>query len=398
MISGLRMLGLPQMVLVGIVLLVMLIPTAAGANDTEASVAAGGLVFRKSHSIEMRSEELFVSMDRIVVKYVFYNHSANDVSTLIAFPLPPSSFSNDDVPLAGEVSGFKTLVDGKLIEHRSKWRASIGNDDVADLLQELGVPFDPLEAGEYLLEFPDKQGKLRKQGLVNEEGEPLWVLQVTFFWNQVFRADAFTEIEHSYAPVVGGSAVTMIDGLSTAREVLRDYRKFCVDEAFLRAVELRKKRGEVFSEHIVEYVLKTGANWRGPIRDFRLLVDKGDVNNLVSFCGDGVRKIDARLFETRATNFVPERDLAILILRSTEASVDLIPQNDLLSLNCRDLWVRRNSIFKEAGYCFKTPRAIAEFGNAGCTTDNLEAVAISDTQRGLVARMREIEKMKGCSK
>ncbi len=32
--------------------------------------------------------------------------------------------------------------------------------------------------------------------------------------------------------------------------------------------------------------------------------------------------------------------------------------------SCYDLWVQRNSVYKEAGYCFKTPRAIRYFGNA----------------------------------
>src|SRR5690349_15037948 len=35
---------------------------------------------------------------------------------------------------------------------------------------------------------------------------------------------------------------------------------------------------------------------------------------------------------------------------------------------CDDLWVQRNSIYKAYGYCFKTPKAINYFGNAGCQT------------------------------
>ena len=37
---------------------------------------------------------------------------------------------------------------------------------------------------------------------------------------------------------------------------------------------------------------------------------------------------------------------------------------------CDDLWVQRNSIYKAYGYCFKTPKAINYFGNAGCQYDN----------------------------
>jgi len=61
-------------------------------------------------------------------------------------------------------------------------------------------------------------------------------------------------------------------------------------------------------------VLTTGANWAGPIGDFRLTVDKGEPDSLVSFCADGVKKIGPTTFEVRHANFTPIRDLNVLIL------------------------------------------------------------------------------------
>ena len=61
------------------------------------------------------------------------------------------------------------------------------------------------------------------------------------------------------------------------------------------------------------YVLSSGAYWKGPIGDFRLVVDKGSTDNLVSFCMDGVKKISPTRFEVRKANFEPQRDLKILI-------------------------------------------------------------------------------------
>src|SRR5215210_4815253 len=34
--------------------------------------------------------------------------------------------------------------------------------------------------------------------------------------------------------------------------------------------------------------------------------------------------------------------------------------------DCQSLWVERNSYYKNAGYCFRTQRAIQYFGNGGC--------------------------------
>ena len=58
----------------------------------------------------------------------------------------------------------------------------------------------------------------------------------------------------------------------------------------------------------------TPSNWRSPIGDFRLVVDKGKPGNLVSFCEDGVRKISPTQFEVRRKNWRPTRDLHVLII------------------------------------------------------------------------------------
>ena len=68
-------------------------------------------------------------------------------------------------------------------------------------------------------------------------------------------------------------------------------------------------------ERRISYVLKTGANWAGPIKEFRLVVDKGDADSLVSFCGDDVKKVSPTRFEMKMTDFTPEDDFAVLILK-----------------------------------------------------------------------------------
>jgi hypothetical protein len=77
----------------------------------------------------------------------------------------------------------------------------------------------------------------------------------------------------------------------------------------------------VLGEARLEYVLKTGANWSGSsIGRFRLVVDKGDPRNLVSFCMDDVRKISPTQFESIHSDYSPERNLEILILKPVEFS------------------------------------------------------------------------------
>ena len=55
-----------------------------------------------------------------------------------------------------------------------------------------------------------------------------------------------------------------------------------------------------------------------------------------------------------------------------------------------------NNIFKDAGYCFKTPRAIRTFGNAGCGYDSESDVPLSERDRQRVNAIQRIEREKGC--
>ena len=45
-----------------------------------------------------------------------------------------------------------------------------------------------------------------------------------------------------------------------------------------------------------------------------MVVDKGSSRNLVSFCGEGVRKTGPTTFEVRRRNYTPTRDLSVLIV------------------------------------------------------------------------------------
>ena len=105
-------------------------------------------------------------------------------------------------------------------------------------------------------------------------------------------------------------------------ETMARYRRdYCIDDAFLAGFDARLARHRqsptftTYGETWIGYALSPGANWKGPIGDFRLVVDKGSADNLVSFCMDGVRKIAPTRFEVRKTAFEPARDLKVLIVR-----------------------------------------------------------------------------------
>lgn len=63
---------------------------------------------------------------------------------------------------------------------------------------------------------------------------------------------------------------------------------------------------------------------------------------------------------------------------------------------CGQLWYERNAVYKAAGYCFKTSRAIAAFGNAGCLYDSEYELPLSAAQRRRVADLQSQERALGC--
>ena len=92
------------------------------------------------------------------------------------------------------------------------------------------------------------------------------------------------------------------------------------------------------------------------------------------------------------------RKVAVKILciaRQSQPVTEETAQN-LSTLSCDALWVRGNSIFKTSGYCFKTPRAIAQFGNTGCAFIEMDRVPLSEADRVLVNQIKSFEQSHGC--
>ncbi|MDR3465360.1 MAG: DUF4424 domain-containing protein [Xanthobacteraceae bacterium] len=327
--------------------------TVAVANDSSAELSTGGLVLTKNTSIALDREDLFISSREIRVHYRFRNGSGAPVTTLVAFPMPDITIENSDdnvqIPVTDAPDnflGFSTTVDGMPVQARLEQKVFAKGVDQTDLMRRLGLPLAPYLEGwpqrlDGLAEAARKQ--LREAGLVHEETEyegtravarlyPSWTLKTSYYWEQTFPPGD-TEIDHRYRPSVGVTLGTPIGDDTLAAKVRRksrdpsdrgeiaDYeahiRTYCVDaDLVASAARIRKAlpRSGTLIEQRISYILKTAANWAGPIRSFRLVVDKGYPDNLVSWCGHGIRKTGDTQFEINAENFVPASDLSIIIL------------------------------------------------------------------------------------
>lgn len=314
------------------ILAAILLAAPAAANDSVASMGAGGLVLERTDGIEMRSEDLYVSAAEIRVHYRFFNRTARDISTIVAFPMPDLQGGiESDVAIEDPLRmPFTTTVNGRRVATNVEQKAVLNGVDHSDMLRGLGVPFTP--RGEATLQalaaLPRPQiDMLIEMGLVEDrswvdrgvrtlELAPLWTLKTTHYWTQVFPTGRELDVRHHYAPAVGGSAGSIFgDPMMADSESHNEQATlYCTDDAFWAAAQRMRARGLHVSETWIDYILTTGANWAEPIGEFRLVVDKGSSRNLVSFCGEGVRRISSTRFEIRRSNYTPTSDLSVLIL------------------------------------------------------------------------------------
>ena len=131
--------------------------------------------------------------------------------------------------------------------------------------------------------------RLRRRG--EEDGHEYWFLSDAEFVRRVHEGEF---LEH----------VTYVSGKRYG--TLRSEVDRIAGDAEENTAGMRERR--------ISYVFATGAGSLGPVKDFRLVVDKGRPDRLVSFCFDNVKKITPTAFEVRMRDFTPLRDLKILLI------------------------------------------------------------------------------------
>jgi len=319
-------------------LLFLLCASPAPANDSASAIGIGGLTLTRSDAIGMDQEDLYLSRDEVRVRYRFTNRSDKDVETLVSFPVPdlPGGVVEDlgdrDLPDYRQLQ-FRTTVDGKPVHLDYVERVEVNGRDVTERISRLGWParwnlidYEQQLAFLETMSEADKQSYIR-EGLLRFAPEydkllvPAWNLVTYVTRKQVFPAGKTVEVTHRYVPLAGGSVGGGLDPEYRKDSDFFEHhvRHFCIDRSFMTAFDRRHGTGPSerrlpYMEHWLTYILSSGANWRGPIGDFRLVVDKGKPGNLVSFCMDGVTKISPTQFEVRKRNFEPTRDIEVLIV------------------------------------------------------------------------------------
>jgi hypothetical protein len=318
---------------------------AAGAqtrgNDGFGGIGANGLEFAQNDKVAMKSEDLFISLKKIAVSYVFENTSDEDVAGEVIFPLPPIGLQelkerDNNLPEDRDrenLVNFTVKVDGDSITPDIERRAirfspsaeagnPVSGEDVTALLKEAGIPLtlqpERLFAALDALP-PAKMQKLVSAGLLDIANELPgsdrysqinWAVAIRYHWNQTFPAGARVSISHEYNNYPPGGVWVWKHPATDDEWQSETARRYCIDEETSKALARCRKA------YRIDYILRTANTWKGPIGKFKLTIDKGQRQNILSLCADGVEKTGPTTFVTEKTDYTPPEDLSILIATS----------------------------------------------------------------------------------
>jgi hypothetical protein len=331
------------------VLALLMAPAAVSADDSAAAIAAGGLVARRETRVVMAREVLRISPTKVIVDYDFRNDSDQDVTTEVAFPIPPYTEGPDESPASmTSFSDFQVQAGGKPIPVQAEAKAFLNGNEITGVLAADKI--DVASFGHHDWDdgrIPDftrlpaaEQKRLEKLGVFGTDpamGD--WTVHLQYHWTQTFPAHSTIHIRHEYTPFQGFELMPrdaiakalgkLPPGAESKTEPASDYdvkllASFCPDPAFLRGIERSMDTQNLADAayahpHWVDFILTSANTWRQPIEDFTLIVERGAVfanqdKALVSFCSPQnapVEKLDADHFQVHLTNFIPSAELRI---------------------------------------------------------------------------------------
>jgi len=336
------------------------------ANDSAASVALGGIQLKRESRISMEKEKLTISEKKITVEYEFLNDTDQDITTEVAFPIPPyEGYYIDESPEILGVDSFRLWVEGEQVKYAVEAKATKLGTNYTRTLEILGIdipsfaridPDDPNFEKSQLTALPlAKQQQLIDIGLMDRETKlPRWTVMKTYHWQQKFPAHALLHVKHEYRPVEGYQQ-TSLKGLepetvkqeitqtqeqlrknpqdafaSSGLTFLRPLENSCIDSATRKKLAAgghaavrgdEKVEDKLILASWIDYILTTANSWKTPIKDFELIVERPAHQNgappYVSFCWDGpVERVDENHFSAKLTNFVPRRELTVIFLKN----------------------------------------------------------------------------------
>jgi hypothetical protein len=248
-----------------------------------------------------------------------------------AFRAITDAITKEDEAKRKPLDSFRIIVDGQDVAVHKNREFLAGNADITQKLKEAGLTeniiFDPnFICTSYLVHSTDgnaikfddpevEKCKLTKKQFFKLEElskQMPWQIKETAYWEQEFLAGKEIEVIHEYEPFIGRNQTGSQQKLS---EIIDMYsgKDACASETFksLKSYsDLKKLYSGTLTQ--VEYILGTGRNWNGPIKNFKLILKKNSPEEIVSLCFPGKSiKTSPTTIEFSRINFEPQDKLIV---------------------------------------------------------------------------------------
>ena len=285
-------------------------------NAVWTKYSAGGIIFKKNNSISIEKEELYLSFKKVKVSYVFHSDTKLSENLEITFPMPeiphdgsPASIGIliEDKKSAQNYMDFNVRVNGKRVKFKLIERALLGDKDVTIKLKKYHLPL--VISKSTLEKISDEiKDELEMEKMLQREGNdyyPKWNYQVLFQWKQVFP-HGNTSVDIEYIPSTGTEEYNS-EYANNYFHKGKGAKDYCIGKQIIAGL----KKSSSWDAYTLGYILKTARFWKGPIKNFRLVVEKNP-NSIVAFCPANAKKISDTEFEWNAKDFYPDKDIRVL--------------------------------------------------------------------------------------
>jgi hypothetical protein len=319
------------------------VTSSALADDAAASISAGGLVvLKREDRITMAWEVLTIGLQKVRVDYEFRNDTDEDVTTVVAFPIPPYALEAQERSIKEQgFDDFRLRIEGQPARFQVESRATLKGRDVTAILNKYGIDvatfghFDDVhfQARDIRRLSPAQRMSLIKAGIIGSDADSddaNWTVEKKYYWTQTFPAHGTIHISHEYSPVVGYNFVSTDEfralrhdppvpapNAQIDRSTVTELKSVCLDEGLRSNLESASAHSGEGYGHInyVDFILTSANTWKQPIVDFTLFVERPiekDQRDVVSFCWPSpVEKVNASRFKATATNLIPQHELRI---------------------------------------------------------------------------------------
>jgi hypothetical protein len=306
------------------------IPALAQDEGHDVGYVATGPIFDLPAGMSVEWLEAHISIYSVRLAYVFKSNKRQSVHFSFALPEMPVDANPDIAALdeSSEAAGLaadtqpanylylSVQVNGRKLALGGHGRALLDGKDVTRQLLDAGVPLLSGPEAEPMWRHlsPQVQAKLEASGLIGGDTAH-WTYQADLEWDQTFEPGE-TRVEVSYGPAFEYWSDIDLDDFPAIAPDGSATRAYCIDDAVRRAFY----RSPSYDILTVTHLFAPSGGWRGPVRHYRLVVDKQRATDLVAFCPLTAKKISPTRFEWTATNYTPESEIGILYLSGPDAA------------------------------------------------------------------------------